>query len=416
MSQRNQVVELCKKVFSSQDINLIKKLKTEIVTKGGVSIKEFQSYRIRPASLDYLDDQRLFLVAQAVDNVLPGEYNLADKLGGEVNEPYLNNVVEDNGDALRFRNAFELSHEQWSAVVSVTQLARLIQSHKISLCNSDRLDLKTTDLMYTLVPNNDRANEISELIASDSFKYNTIRLNVMKVPGSKPPYISDGLLIVPEGQAVIVPDGYTRAAACEIVYFNRPMLRPMLENRYFNVIVTYLSVGDVRKLIAQEWHGEEVNKVMREGMENGAAHTIINMIVRGNKVEAKCREQLNAPEIESAMVKSLDRYMYTSRMKTERQITSVASWLAKYYSFVSEKFPEAFQEADSWVWYAITCYASMIREDKNWEKLTETGIPLIGLNNLPISENTEDTEIEILKRCKGACCTSVEQSKQREVR
>ncbi|MGN1341186.1 MAG: hypothetical protein ACI4WS_12910 [Oscillospiraceae bacterium] len=416
MSQRQQVVEACKKVFSSQDISLIKKLKSEIVTKGGMSIKEFQSFRIRPVSLDCLDTQRLYFVAQAIDSVLPGVYNLTEKLRGEINADSLSDKDEGGSEALSFRNAFVLADEQWSGVVSVAQLARLIQSHKVSLCNSDGVDSKTADLIFTLVPNSARANVISELISADSFKFNTIRLNVVNNSGSQSPYISDGYLIIPDGQAVIIPDGYTRAAACEIAYFNHPELRSMFNNRFFNVIVTYLNVEDTRRLIAQEWHREEVSKIMREGMEHGAAHTIIYRIADSDRTEAKCRQQLVIPEVEAAVAKSLDRYMYTSRIKTESQIVSVANWMATYYSFVSEKFPEAFQEANSWAWYAVTCYASMIRGDKNWQQLTEIGVPLIGLDNMPISKDTEETEIEILKRCKGACCTSVEQSKEREIR
>ncbi len=413
MTHRRHVVEVCKKIFSSQDIDLIKRLKGLLVKDGRFTIKEFQSFRIIPATLLCLDNQRLYYLAEAIDECFPGEYNLIDAFSPEdLSEPPKS---ESDEMLLDFANGYELAPEQWSAMVSVSQLAELLRTQKIALYRDERADKATSDLVYLLKPNSNRANEIAELIAEDRFKYNTIRFNVIRTSSSKSPHLTGGRLVIPEGQDIIMPDGYNRAVAAEIAYVNHPELHELLGERFFNVIVTYLSPDDTRRLIAQELHRERVDKVMLNGIENGATNTIIEMIKNG-KAGENCAKALNSTEIAEAVSDSLDRYMHTFKMRTEWQISRTANWLSQYYNFVSETFPEAFSKADPWVWYAVTCYASMIKEDKDWKELTKLGVDLIDLDNLPISNDVKETEIEILKRCKGACCKSVEQKQKREVR
>lgn len=144
------------------------------------------------------------------------------------------------------------------------------------------------------------------------------------------------------------------------------------------------------------------------------AEKIVDGIIRNESAGMVCRIALKDETVAKAVSASIERYMYANTM-TESAVTRTTKWLSEYLSFVSEKAPEPLSKPDSWAWYTVVCYASMFMHDKDWHELTEIGLPKLRLNSLPIEEDTAETEIEILKRCKEACNRSVEQRKKGSV-
>lgn len=135
------------------------------------------------------------------------------------------------------------------------------------------------------------------------------------------------------------------------------------------------------------------------------AEKIVDGVIRNESAGMVCRIALKDETVAKAVSASIERYMHAKTM-AESAVTRTIKWLSEYLSFVSEKAPEPLSKPDSWAWYTVVCYASMFMHDKDWHELTEIGLPKLRLNSLPIEEDTAETEIEILKRCKEVCNNS----------
>lgn len=141
---------------------------------------------------------------------------------------------------------------------------------------------------------------------------------------------------------------------------------------------------------------------------------IVDGIIHNEDAGMVCRIALKDETVTKAVSASIERYMH-ARTMAENAVARTIKWLSEYLSFVSEKAPESLGKPNPWAWYTVVCYASMFAHDKDWRELTEIGLPRLRLNSLPIEEDTAETEIEILKRCKEVCGRSVEQRKKGSV-
>lgn len=409
-SSRKECLEMIKSTLLegyNDGISLFDAVKNEVVNKDQFKMAEYYRFKLMPHTLDELPDQELLWIVNALHKHLPSvkaeTYFTEHEIKGF--KTYHRKEDENISQLYILRNAFQLAENQWTCVASIEQLALMRKYNILRIDPNFQREInmrrktrgETDEILRKIKVNPSRIKEIKTALKNGDYYFNTIRINLMNDGESSLDLsqLDDGIIILPKNGDYIIPDGNHRSIADEQVYFDHPELHDKFRNQYFNIILTFYSPADVRKLISQEWNVEPVTKRHIESMKVNYTNLIIDMIKNNPDAERIYADSIVTTGNEvlarggfilyDLLATAIKMCYNSDKFQLQSQSKEVATWLVEYFNYIStlllddmigfknERYHSPYKK---WsvlpvAWTGYVYLSSVLRYTPNWKVITK---------------------------------------------
>lgn len=274
--------------------------------------------------------------------------------------------INDISDSqlMTFKNVFQLSQRQYCAVASVAQIAMLQERGLVVVDPNFQRQTKrekiNNSILETVLVNKNRVAAIADSLFKEeqdgSYKFNAIRYNLM-LDEAHLPQIKDGIMQLDPAHKLICIDGNHRQKAAMKAYFEADEVeKQKFENKYFVVLLSNLTVREVKDTISQEWNTEAVSRSAKANMKNSPENEIVELVRFSGQLEPLFANSIGTDGNDSRKFISVE-YMSLAikniygevRLKSKQQVVAdkiieVFNYFTTIHEeqFVKQRFPSKF--------------------------------------------------------------------------
>lgn len=380
---------------------ILKKLQDENVIK-----PEEILYIIGDSSkLSILNNREIFRMAKAVDKAFPNTIRLKDYFMQREIDSYSISPDQLDKNPLVFENAFQIAENQWTCIASVQDLAILDQKELVRADPNFQRQSKTfvdsNDRVFEMVyVNRKRVEEIKKLIIEDKFFYNTIRLSVINDGLTPPPFFDedDRTVSIPKKAPIIIIDGNHRFLAASSAYWSSPDKQEKFKNKYFNLIISFLTPNETRDCIFQEWNTEPINRRHKASLKTADENTVVEIIKASPAADPLYTERFVSAGSDRGRIFindlafAIKKCYLTKERTTRNELIEVANWIVEFFNhcvgFVQDALiknkPRLNWGCTSTAWVGFLYLSYKLRGRSDWKEVSSRLIQEVDWTSNPL--------------------------------
>ncbi len=363
----NEIIEKLKLVLllTSDDV-FLDKVRQKIKKDGEIEFTNYKKIERNPMLITSVFNQeekyqKIYKILKTIEDIDDKKLKVCDYFTEQEIKNYKNVVFEkfDESNYHVFKDVFKKSENQFSFLLSVEDIA-ILSKHFMIRVDSNyqrqsklKVNKETNEVLKQIYVNSTRVQEIANLLVSNNYYFDEIKLNLINETGSVLRYMENEKSLYWEGD-IVVPDGNHRRLACIKAYCENPELRQQFKNQKFNVSFSYLTPRELKELINQTWNTEPIAKRHKQAMVVNKSTDVIEEMLRNNNIEDLLRKNIvttgndlglgKSVFIKSYMSEAINAVYKANKFSLNSQVKQLSDWLVEFMNYIVELWVDDFQD------------------------------------------------------------------------